>query len=302
MASVPRVAGVPRFAYRQSLQQLRRWLRTLGSSDAVSALTEELHLIRYTGFFAQCWSRWLRPRPAAETIADVKPSAVRTIARVVILAGLLGMMTVAAMGGPRVQLTIRDGRVWLNTDGATAGEILAEWARVGQTSIANGERVQSGPLTLQLDGALEADALDIVLRSAGGFVAVDRAPGAQLAAPSLSRYARVVVVPGSAASPQEREPFRRAEPMRTFPPAPAPAFSAVPASAGDAPPTAAAQPAFGSPPVVAPPAFGAPAVPNTIPIAPGVQRLIGPDGLPVPDDQDGAPPPPPRPRGRGGLR
>ena len=76
----------------------------------------------------------------------------RTIARMLILAVLLGTMTVVAMGGPRVQLTIRGGRVWLTADGATAAEILTEWARVGQTAIANGERVPSGPLTLQLDG------------------------------------------------------------------------------------------------------------------------------------------------------
>src|SRR5438105_2519963 len=133
MASVPRIAGVPRFAYRQSLQQLWRWIRTRGSSDAVTALTEELHLIRYAGLFVQCWSRWRRPLTAAKTMDGVKPAAARTTVRVLLLAALIGMMTAAAIGGPRVQLTIRDGRVWLETDGATAAEILAEWARVGQT-------------------------------------------------------------------------------------------------------------------------------------------------------------------------
>jgi len=276
MTSVPRIAGVPRFAYRQSFQQFARWLRTLGSSDAVAALTEELHLIRYLGFFVQCWSRWLKPQPAANTRADMNASAVRTIARVVILAGLLGMMAAAATGGPRVQLTIRDGRVWLETDGATVGEILAEWARVGQTSIANGERVQSGPLTLQLDGVAEADALDIVLRSAGGFVAIDRVPGDQLPASSLSRYARVVVVPtNSGPTPAASTLARALAPA----PAPAPVFNAFASPASAPPPTTA---------------------PNAIAVAPGVQRLIGPDGMPVPDDQEGAPPP--TPRGRGGLR
>jgi hypothetical protein len=283
MASVPRIAGVPRFAYRQSFQQLGRWLRTLGSSDAIAALIEELHLIRYLGLFVQCWSRWLQPRPAAERMAGVHSSAVRTIARVVLLIGLLGMMTVAAIGGPRVQLTIRDGRVWLTTDGATAGEILAEWARVGQTTIVNGERVPSGPLTLQLDGALEADALDIVLRSAGGFVAIDREAASQIARPSLSRYARVVVVPTSG---------RPSDGVPSLPPA-TPSVVASPVMPGYIPPPSATPGAF---------AGAAQPLPDSIETAPGVRRLIGPDGLPVPDDQDNAPPPRPATgRGRGGV-
>jgi len=186
-----------------------------------------------------------------------------------------------ATAAPGVQLSIRDGRVWLTADGATAAEILTEWARVGQTAIANGERVPSGPLTLQLDGVPEANALEIVLRSAGGFVAVDREQSAQLASPSLSRYARVVVVQASAG------------PMPAA--APAPVFSAFPTPAGDAPPASVASSPFGAP--------AAATAPNAIEIAPGVRRLFGADGLPVPDDQDGAPPPPPpaSPRGRGGL-
>src|SRR5262245_27137793 len=183
MASVPRIAGAPRFAYRQSVQQFSRWIRTLGSRDAVTALTEELHLIRYAGFFAQCWSRWLR-RQRVETTGGARPSIARTVARTLLPAALVGTMTAAANGDPRVQLTIRDGRVWLRTDNATAAEILAEWVRVGETSIANGERVQSGPLTLQLDGVRESDALEIVLRSAGGYVAVDRNSVAQAASSS----------------------------------------------------------------------------------------------------------------------
>src|SRR5262249_29103917 len=271
--SVPRIAGVPRFAYRQSIQQFRRWIRTLGSRDAGAALTEELHLIRYAGFFAQCWSRWLRPQPPAETLATVKTPSARTVARVLLLAMLLGMITVSAFGGPRVRLAISDGRVWLETDGATAAEILAEWARVGQTSIANGESVNSERLTLQLDGVLEGDALGIVLRSAGGFVAVDREAGTPIANSSLSRYARVVVVPVNAGP----------TPAATV----APAFNAATLPAATPRPTPRA------------------AAPASIEIAPGVRRLIGPDGLLVPDDQDEVPPrttaTPLRQRGRGGA-
>jgi glycosyltransferase involved in cell wall biosynthesis len=58
MSQVPHVAGVPRFAYRQALQQCWRWLRTRGRSDALPALIEELRLIQYGGLLSACWRRW----------------------------------------------------------------------------------------------------------------------------------------------------------------------------------------------------------------------------------------------------
>ena len=46
---------------------------------------------------------------------------------------------------------------------ATVRQILAEWARVGQTKIVNVERIPGGPLTLELNNVPEAQALDILL-------------------------------------------------------------------------------------------------------------------------------------------
>jgi glycosyltransferase involved in cell wall biosynthesis len=59
MSRVPHVAGVPRFAYRQALQQCWRWIRTRGQSDGLLALVEELRLIEYGGLLTACWRRRL---------------------------------------------------------------------------------------------------------------------------------------------------------------------------------------------------------------------------------------------------
>ena len=57
MARVPRIAGVPRFIYRQSLNQLWQWLSTVGRGDALAELTAELGIVQHAGLLFECWRR-----------------------------------------------------------------------------------------------------------------------------------------------------------------------------------------------------------------------------------------------------
>ena len=68
----------------------------------------------------------------------------------------------------QVLITIHDSRVSLVAKDATLGQILAEWAKVGETMFVNSERIPGGPLTLQLTDVPEAEALDILLRVVSG--------------------------------------------------------------------------------------------------------------------------------------
>lgn len=177
------------------------------------------------------------------------------------IAFIVGMTVSSATAAPGVQLSIGNGRVWLVTHGATVGQILAEWERVGGTRIINGDYVAGGPLTLEMRGVSELEALDVVLRSASGFIAADRTLDGTGLQPNRSRFDRIVVLPEGA----RPDPTLRAA----------------------------------APPPVSPPrALDPPAPPAPVFTPSGAQRLVGPDGLPVPDDQDGAPrpplPPPPR--------
>ena len=70
---------------------------------------------------------------------------------------------------------MHDGRVSIVAKDATLRQILAEWAKVGQTKILNGDRVPGGPLTLQLNNVPEAQALDTLLRTVSGYLASPRA-------------------------------------------------------------------------------------------------------------------------------
>jgi len=57
MSRVPRIAGVPRFLYRQTVEQLWQWIRALGRRDALGVMTEELRAIQFAGMLCECWRR-----------------------------------------------------------------------------------------------------------------------------------------------------------------------------------------------------------------------------------------------------
>lgn len=159
------------------------------------------------------------------------------------------LLMAIAIAPPAVHVTFADGRVSLTAVDATAAQILAEWSRVGGTRIVNADRIAGPPLRLELTGVLEMDALAILLRATGGFIAAGREPDRSPGAAQLSSVEQITVLPVS--SPLPAQPASIAVP-ETVPPGPQ----------------------------AAPPIFD----------ASGAQRVIGPDGQPVPDDQDGAPP------------
>lgn len=104
---------------------------------------------------------------------------------------LFGSATIARAG--ELQLTIANGRVTLVADNVPLRTILVEWARIGQTKIVNGEKLTGAPLTLRLLDVPEAQALDIVLRSASGYMAAPRPAGTV----GASQYDRVVILASS---------------------------------------------------------------------------------------------------------
>jgi glycosyltransferase involved in cell wall biosynthesis len=55
LSRVPSIAGVPRFVYREFLQQCRRWIGRVGRSDGLAVLIEEVMLVEYVGFFSEVW-------------------------------------------------------------------------------------------------------------------------------------------------------------------------------------------------------------------------------------------------------
>ena len=122
--------------------------------------------------------------------------------------GVLFLLIPAVTASAQVQLSLRGGRVTFVATNATVRQILVEWARVGKTNIVNVERIPGGPRTLQLTNVPESEALDLLLRSVAGYLAVPR----RVPVADLSRYDRILVLPTAAAA--------RAPVAATAPPAP----------------------------------------------------------------------------------
>ena len=121
-----------------------------------------------------------------------------------------------------VQVTMQDGKVSVVAKDATLRQIMAEWARVGQTKVINVDRIPGGPITLELHGVPEDRALEILMRSLSGYLAAPRA----IPSPTLSKFDRIVVMPTVAAARQPAAAASAApapvfQPTPTFQPPPA---------------------------------------------------------------------------------
>jgi hypothetical protein len=115
---------------------------------------------------------------------------------------LTGSAPAAFAGG--LTLSIHDGLVSIDAQDVTLRQILTEWQRVGKTRIVNGERVTGGPISLKFEAVPEKQALDIILRSIPGYMAV---PRATLAA-DASLYDRILIMPTTVAvaAPRPQRP------------------------------------------------------------------------------------------------
>jgi hypothetical protein len=140
-----------------------------------------------------------------------------TVFKVAIIAALASLAT-AAGARADVRMTIRDGHVRLVAKDATPREILKEWARVGGIQIPNVDRIPGAPMTIELTDVPESEMLEVVLRSASGYVAVPRGTDA----PNLSRFERLfVMTTGVAPRPamlSANAPAPKAEPIALEPP------------------------------------------------------------------------------------
>ena len=149
------------------------------------------------------------------------------------------LVAVALPAEAQFTLQISDGRVTLDANNVPARQILAEWARIGDTKIVGADKITGAPLTLKLVDMPEKQALDIILRNVAGFMA---APRLASATPGASAYDRILIMATSSApAPPPANASRGMSPsfgngmagtQRRVPPRP----PNMPPSMGDEPP------------------------------------------------------------------
>jgi hypothetical protein len=113
------------------------------------------------------------------------------ISRCLIVVAMLGAASSAE--AQELKISMANGRVTLVATDVPLRQILAEWARIGDTRIVNGDKLSGPPLTLQLVDYPEGRALDVLLREAAGYMAAPR--GADR--PGASMYDRILILPTS---------------------------------------------------------------------------------------------------------
>lgn len=142
-----------------------------------------------------------------------------------LVATLSALASLPAAAQQTMALQFSGGQVTLNAQNVPVRAILAEWARLGGATIVNGERVAGPPVTLELTGVPERQALDIVLRSVAGYIVAPRRAGS----PGLSTFDRIVILPTSAA-PRNPVPPAVGAGQRTVLPRPGGGIIAIPAN------------------------------------------------------------------------
>jgi hypothetical protein len=177
---------------------------------------------------------------------------------------VMGWVACAAVTGTAVagdlKLTIGNGRATLVANDVPLRQILAEWARLGQTTIVNADKLNGPSMTLELVDRPEREVLEVLLKSASGYIAAQR----MVSIANASVFDRVMILPvskgpvGAAAIPppqfgrtnmgqpmpppvtDDDEPMDPAvpmnQPMVNQPPPPYPAAPGQPPQPGQQPP------------------------------------------------------------------
>lgn len=130
-----------------------------------------------------------------------RSNTVRASAVLIACALLLNASTAAAQD---FVLQFRDGLVTLVAREQTVPTILKWWARLGNVTVVNGEKIEGAPVTLQLVDVPERDALAILLRNVGGYILAarhDEIPGVPV-------FDRIVVLQSSG------QPIRNLQPLQ----------------------------------------------------------------------------------------
>ena len=101
----------------------------------------------------------------------------KTVGASLLLSACTLLLNARPAGAQEFTLHFRDGLVTLVARDVTVPTILTWWARLGNVTVVNGDKIDSTPVTLQLVDVPEREALAVLLRNVGGYILAARHEG-----------------------------------------------------------------------------------------------------------------------------
>lgn len=111
------------------------------------------------------------------------------------LSAVLLVAAPSAAAAGELKLTLNNGLATVIANDVPLNQILAEWARVGKTTVVNADKLTGPPVTLVLQDVPEREALEVILRSASGYIVGAR----QEVLANASAFDRILIMPASRA-------------------------------------------------------------------------------------------------------
>lgn len=142
----------------------------------------------------------------------------RAMRKIAILVAGLALMCAGSLRAEAgtVSLKLHNGLVTIDAKDASIHQIIAEWQKAGRTLFIDADGLTGPPITLQLSNVPERQALDLILKSAAGYMAAPRST----LIPNASVYDRVFVLASSTAPPAPPPGAIRRAPVVLFPQSP----------------------------------------------------------------------------------
>lgn len=111
------------------------------------------------------------------------------------LSAVLLLAAPSSVSAGELKLTLNNGMATVIATDVPISQILQEWARVGKTTVVNAEKVTGPPVTIILENVPERQALEVLLRSASGYIVGAR----QDVMANASAFDRILIMPPSRA-------------------------------------------------------------------------------------------------------
>ena len=112
-----------------------------------------------------------------------------------LIAATAALAGAAAPASAELELSFDAGRVTVVASDVPLAAILAAWKQVGHTRFVAADSLPARPVSVHMENVPEREALRVLLRAAGGYIAAPREAAPAAGQPGRSAFAQVLIMP-----------------------------------------------------------------------------------------------------------